>query len=66
MTQIGCSHQNCNKLATRQTTIELMGERSSGERMLIWVCNDHVHEVLPAKRAGLVQRVMALASLKTP
>jgi hypothetical protein len=61
---IGCSHENCSKLATRQTTVELTGVRSGGERMLIWVCNEHVRQSLAKPRAGLVQRMMAAASLR--
>lgn len=61
---VGCSHQDCTRLATRQTTIELIGQRSAGERMLVWVCSDHVKAVQPIKKAGFVQRVLALTSLR--
>ena len=65
---IGCSHPNCSKLATRQTLIELAGERSSGEKMLVWVCNAHAKHVPPGPRGarrGLVRRLLTFANLKT-
>jgi hypothetical protein len=65
---IGCSHPECSKLAARQTLIELAGERSAGEKMLVWVCNEHANHVAPAPggaRRGLVRRLLTFASLKT-
>jgi hypothetical protein len=64
---IGCSHPECSKLAARQTLIELGGKRSAGEKMLVWVCNEHANHVPPAPhdaRRGLVRRLLTFASLK--
>jgi hypothetical protein len=63
---IGCSHPDCNKLATRQTLIELAGQRSAGEKMLVWVCNAHANHVPPGTgtKRGLGQRLMMLANVK--
>jgi hypothetical protein len=64
---IGCSHPECSKLAARQTLIEFAGEGSAGEKMLVWVCNEHANLVPPAPsgaRRGLVRRLLT-ASLKT-
>jgi hypothetical protein len=64
---IGCSHEECTKFATRQTTVAVAGERSEGERVLLWVCNDHAKLVEPGPRARrpLVRRVLAAANLRS-
>jgi hypothetical protein len=59
---IGCSHQDCTRLATRQTTIELAGERSGGERMRVWVCNEHTRMAQPPRRTSFVQRMLGAAN----
>ena len=51
---IGCSHQDCTRLATRQATIELTGERAAGERMRVWVCNEHTRMAQQPRRPSFV------------
>jgi hypothetical protein len=60
---IGCSHQDCTKLASQQITVELGGIRSAGEKMLVWVCSQHMDRptFTTSRRTGLVQRVFEFA-----